>query len=695
MRGTPGLIREELLREPDTTDVPHLRGVGDRAGLHQLGRRSVAPGPDGPLVRWLRSTSIGGLFEIRYRPPESDDRSSCPPIAAACRSAAPAPQPAPRPAPQPAPRPAPQPVPSAPVRTSRRPRSGARGGIRHRSRCSRGETDVLVVGAGPAGLTRASSWPGAASLSGSSTSGAEPAIAGRQGDRHPLPHHGDLGGPGHRQRGDGRRHLAARPDRVRQRPADPPGRLAGLPELPYAHLGLPQYETERILTDRLRRLGRAGRARRRAAAVRQDDDGVTADLRHADGSTETVRAQYLVGCDGAHSAVRSGLGLDLRGRPVACSRSCSCSATSTWTGRCRRATCCASSGSRTTGTSPGCWSASRSRGTADTGWRPWPRSGCSRRSASGVVPAGFWQEYTPPTLADIQAVDRRAGTGRHHGEQPALVVDLPDQARHRRPLPRRPGVRRRRRRAPAPAGRRAGHEHRHPGRLEPGLEAGPGGPRARRADLLDSYEAERRPAGKAIVDRAVAIAFTDEMDMEDEKAQFLLEMQMTMNYAGSPLVGEAADGQVSTAVRSRGTVPPTSRACAVRGRSPGPAVRPDPRHAFTLLLHADGRWTRTGRGFREACRRGGEQSRAPLRTYLRDRAPGRTSTRQPRSAGVPGHRRQFPRKAYAAADSGPTSSARTGTWDSGAHRSPKPPFRNTWRESSPADRSRRGRRFSR
>jgi hypothetical protein len=59
--------------------------------------------------------------------------------------------------------------------------------------------------------------------------------------------------------------------------------------------------------------------------------------------------------------------------------------------------------------------------------------------------------------------------------------------------------------------------------------------------LLDSYDAERRPAGKAIVDRAVALAFTDEMDMEDEKAQFLLEMQMTMNYAGSALVGEELD----------------------------------------------------------------------------------------------------------------------------------------------------------
>ena len=59
--------------------------------------------------------------------------------------------------------------------------------------------------------------------------------------------------------------------------------------------------------------------------------------------------------------------------------------------------------------------------------------------------------------------------------------------------------------------------------------------------LLDSYEAERRPAGKSIVDRAVRVAFTDEMDMEDEKLQFLTEMQMTLTYAGSPLVGEVVE----------------------------------------------------------------------------------------------------------------------------------------------------------
>ena len=59
--------------------------------------------------------------------------------------------------------------------------------------------------------------------------------------------------------------------------------------------------------------------------------------------------------------------------------------------------------------------------------------------------------------------------------------------------------------------------------------------------LLDSYEAERRPAGKSIVDRAVRVAFTDEMDMEDEKLQFLTDMQMTLTYAGSPLVGELVE----------------------------------------------------------------------------------------------------------------------------------------------------------
>ncbi|MBM7517465.1 FAD-dependent monooxygenase [Nocardioides nitrophenolicus] len=40
---------------------------------------------------------------------------------------------------------------------------------------------------------------------------------------------------------------------------------------------------------------------------------VTVTLRRADGSQETVRARYVVGCDGARSAVRRAIGLELRG----------------------------------------------------------------------------------------------------------------------------------------------------------------------------------------------------------------------------------------------------------------------------------------------------------------------------------------------------------------------------------------------
>jgi 2-polyprenyl-6-methoxyphenol hydroxylase-like FAD-dependent oxidoreductase len=43
-----------------------------------------------------------------------------------------------------------------------------------------------------------------------------------------------------------------------------------------------------------------------------DADGVTTTIRHGD-ATETVRSKYLIGCDGAHSVVREGLGIGLEG----------------------------------------------------------------------------------------------------------------------------------------------------------------------------------------------------------------------------------------------------------------------------------------------------------------------------------------------------------------------------------------------
>ncbi len=44
----------------------------------------------------------------------------------------------------------------------------------------------------------------------------------------------------------------------------------------------------------------------------QDAIGVTSSLRTADGD-HTISTQYLVGCDGAHSLVRKGLGIDFEG----------------------------------------------------------------------------------------------------------------------------------------------------------------------------------------------------------------------------------------------------------------------------------------------------------------------------------------------------------------------------------------------
>ncbi len=49
--------------------------------------------------------------------------------------------------------------------------------------------------------------------------------------------------------------------------------------------------------------------------LQQDREGVAATIRQADGSTQTLRAAYLVGCDGGASPVRHAIGIKLRGEP--------------------------------------------------------------------------------------------------------------------------------------------------------------------------------------------------------------------------------------------------------------------------------------------------------------------------------------------------------------------------------------------
>lgn len=81
---------------------------------------------------------------------------------------------------------------------------------------------------------------------------------------------------------------------------------------PYA-LMLRQSETERLLEERLHRHGVD--IERQVELVRFEDrvDAVCATLRHADGQEEMLEADWLIGCDGAHSVVRHGLGLTFEG----------------------------------------------------------------------------------------------------------------------------------------------------------------------------------------------------------------------------------------------------------------------------------------------------------------------------------------------------------------------------------------------
>jgi 2-polyprenyl-6-methoxyphenol hydroxylase-like FAD-dependent oxidoreductase len=85
----------------------------------------------------------------------------------------------------------------------------------------------------------------------------------------------------------------------------------GLSRYAYA-FALPQDIHERILIEHLERSGIS--VERETELVSFEDDGslVTAKLRKGD-SIEFVRAAYLAGCDGAHSAVRHGLNIEFPG----------------------------------------------------------------------------------------------------------------------------------------------------------------------------------------------------------------------------------------------------------------------------------------------------------------------------------------------------------------------------------------------
>jgi 2-polyprenyl-6-methoxyphenol hydroxylase-like FAD-dependent oxidoreductase len=78
-------------------------------------------------------------------------------------------------------------------------------------------------------------------------------------------------------------------------------------------LFLSQAETENILATHLAQRDVAVERGTELTGLSHGIDRVTCTLRHIDGGTETLHADYVVGCDGAHSTVRHNAGIGFTG----------------------------------------------------------------------------------------------------------------------------------------------------------------------------------------------------------------------------------------------------------------------------------------------------------------------------------------------------------------------------------------------
>ncbi len=168
-----------------------------------------------------------------------------------------------------------------------------------------GNPDVVVVGAGPTGLALACEL---------ATGGADVRLLEERVDEPNITrafavHARTLELLDARGMAD---ELLTRGVQVRE-VAPPGGRTLNLGDLPTRFamvLIVPQSGTERVLQARADELGVGIVRGAEVVGLTQDDDGVA--LQCAGG--DTVRAGYAVGCDGAHSAIRSHLGVDFVGK---------------------------------------------------------------------------------------------------------------------------------------------------------------------------------------------------------------------------------------------------------------------------------------------------------------------------------------------------------------------------------------------
>ncbi len=171
--------------------------------------------------------------------------------------------------------------------------------------------DVLVVGAGPVGLTMAAEL-------------ARHGVGCRVTDRlhEPLPYCRAIGVTPRtlevwddmgiaRKMIDAGLWIEGMRSIVHGRP--PVDARLELPDLPYAELGLPQYETERLLAAHLAGYRVEVERGVTLTGLTQSDNAVIVRLAREGKEEEETRFRYVIGCDGAHSAVRHALGIGFTG----------------------------------------------------------------------------------------------------------------------------------------------------------------------------------------------------------------------------------------------------------------------------------------------------------------------------------------------------------------------------------------------
>ncbi|MFD8694890.1 FAD-dependent monooxygenase [Kitasatospora purpeofusca] len=310
-------------------------------------------------------------------------------------------------------------------------------------------------------------------------------------------------------------------------------------EVPYRFAALPQDTTERLLTEHLAGFGTRVERGTELLGLDQDDDRVRAELATPDGPA-VLRARYVVGCDGAHSRVRRAIGVDFEGdafpeRYMLGDVEVDWDLPGGYGVRCLRRT---------------------GDGAPDDVLVCIPLPGRRRYRVSMLVPSG------PEDAAD-GAADGAAAGEVAHGLAGGRGPDLADiQAVLDRLSPR-----------PATAGAlrwssvfRISHRladryrvgrvflagdaaHIHPPTGAQGMNTGVQDAHnlawklalalrgAAAEGLLDSYHAERHPVGAEVVGRTVRHA-RGEADADDLTTVLLRQAQLLVNYRGGPLGDE-------------------------------------------------------------------------------------------------------------------------------------------------------------